>query len=189
MRLTRSAADHSGLLVSGATRGSATISAAVFSPCDHSQGLSRRARYSNAAFAIRARDGGSLSHVRPRRQFVPARRESSDRSRVPTSAMHPRRQLAHFSGQAFSHPAWFPRHFIARLIHQAPGFARCGALRFIDDFVRRLPARSTICAARSRASRRISLERASASSRSFSLLLARRQSGGNFFSVALRWLP
>src|SRR5580698_1390141 len=51
MMLTKSAWLHCGLLVRTARRGSSTICAAVFRPCDHSAKRPASRAYSKAAFA------------------------------------------------------------------------------------------------------------------------------------------
>src|ERR1700681_3195470 len=139
MRSARSAAVNDGLLVSGATRGSATISAAVFSACDHAAKAFASRAYSNAAFAY-GRAIVARSATRDLgRQFI---QQFGVRLGIDLAFQQARsaldRELAYFPGQSFARMRTLPRRFSVCLSHQALRFARGGALGFLEDFVRTL---------------------------------------------------
>src|SRR5271163_153811 len=139
MRLPKSAARNCGLLVSGATRVSATISAAVFNPRDHGAVALAARAYSNAAFAYGRAMVARSATSNLRGQFIQQFGVGLRIDFAPEQAGSAfDRELADFLAELFARPRALTRHFIMALRHQPLRFSGGGALGFLDNFVRAL---------------------------------------------------
>src|ERR1700722_17980050 len=135
-RPARSAAVSDGFLVSSATRGSATISLAVASACDHAARACASCAYSNAAFAY-GRATVARSATRDLGcQFIEqfgVRLWVDFALEQARCALH--REPAHFPSQAFAGMRTFSCRFGVSLSHQPLCFARGRGFGFLHHFV------------------------------------------------------
>src|SRR5271169_6280722 len=136
IRSPKSAALHCGLLVSAATRGSATICVAVFKPRDHSAVALASRAYSNAAFAYGRAMVARSATGNLRGQIVQQFRVRLGIDLAPEQARSAfDRKLADFLAELFTRPRAFAGHFIVGLRHQTLCLAGGGALGLLDDFI------------------------------------------------------